>query len=48
MGRLPKGGNSDYASVNPHNFQAVLMQEQLTSSLQATIYALQYSKQLSL
>ena len=35
----PKGGNSDYASVNPHNFRPVFTQEQLTSSLRATFYA---------
>jgi hypothetical protein len=35
----PKGGNSDYASVNPHNFRPVFTQEQLTSSLRATYFA---------
>ncbi|KAF8232139.1 DNA/RNA polymerase [Tricholoma matsutake] len=34
-----KGGNSDFASVNPTNFQPVFTQEQLTSSLRATYFA---------
>jgi len=29
----PKGGNSNYASVNPHNLRPVFTQEQLASSL---------------
>ena len=33
----PKEGDSDYSVVNPHNFQLVFMQEQLASSLCATI-----------
>ena len=32
----PKEGDRDYARVNPHNFQSVFLQEQLTSSLRAT------------
>jgi len=35
----PKGGNSDYAMVNPHNFRPIFAQEQLTSSLRATSLA---------
>ena len=35
----PKGGNSDYASVNPHNFRPVFTEEQLKSSLRATYLA---------
>jgi hypothetical protein len=31
----PKGGNSDYAQVNPHNFRPVFTQEQLASSVRA-------------
>ena len=37
MGRLPKGGDNSYASVNPHNFRPVFTHEQITVSLQATI-----------
>ena len=33
----PKGGDSDYATINPHNFHPVFTQEQLASSLRATI-----------
>ena len=32
-----KGGNTGYATVNPHNFKLILTQEQLTASIQATI-----------
>ena len=32
----PKGGNSDYATVNPNNFRPVFTQEQLSVSLRAT------------
>ncbi|CDO69552.1 hypothetical protein BN946_scf185038.g3 [Trametes cinnabarina] len=32
----PKEGGSDYSVVNPHNFRPVVMQEQLSASLQAT------------
>ena len=32
----PKGGNSDYAAVNPSNFRPVFTQEQLSASLRAT------------
>ena len=32
----PKGGNSDYSSVNPNNFCPVFSQEQLSASLRAT------------
>jgi len=32
----PKGGNSDYASVNPNNFRPVFTQEQISVSLRAT------------
>src|SRR5215471_4577753 len=31
----PKGGNSDYAQVNPHNYRPVFTQEQLASSVRA-------------
>ena len=34
----PKGGDSDYATINPHNFRPVFTQEQLASSLRATIF----------
>ena len=33
----PKEGDSDYSVVNPHNFRPVFTQEQLASSLRATI-----------
>ena len=33
----PKGQDSDYATINPHNFHPVFTQEQLASSLRATI-----------
>ena len=33
----PKEGDSDYATINPHNFRPVFTQEQLASSLRATI-----------
>ena len=32
----PKGGNSDYATVNPINFRPVFTQEQISASLRAT------------
>jgi len=32
----PKGGNSDYASINPSNLRPVFTNEQLTNSLRAT------------
>ena len=32
----PKGGNSDYASVNPSNFRPVFTQEQISVSIRAT------------
>ena len=32
----PKGGNSDYASINPSNLRPVFTDEQLTNSLRAT------------
>ena len=32
----PKGGNSDYASVNPSNLRPMFTQEQLSASLRAT------------
>ena len=32
----PKGGNSDYATVNPSNFRPMFTQEQITASLRAT------------
>ena len=37
MGRLPKGGDNGYASVNPHNFCPVFTHEQIAASLRATI-----------
>ena len=36
----PKGGNSDYASVKPHNFRPVFTQTQLEASLRATSLAM--------
>ena len=33
----PKEGDSDYSVINPHNFRPVFTQEQLASSLRATI-----------
>jgi len=33
----PKGGNTGYATVNPHNFKPIFTQEQLAASIQATI-----------
>jgi len=33
----PKGGNTGYATVNPHNFKPIFTQEQLTASVRATI-----------
>jgi len=33
----PKGGNTGYATVNPHNFKPIFTQEQLTASVQATV-----------
>ena len=33
----PKGGDSNYATINPHNFCPVFTQEQLALSLRATI-----------
>jgi len=32
----PKGGNSDYAKVNPDNYRPVFTQEQISASLRAT------------
>ena len=32
----PKGGNSDYASVNPNNLRPMFTQEQISTSLRAT------------
>ena len=32
----PKGGDSDYSVVNPHNFRPIFTQEQLNASLRAT------------
>ena len=32
----PKGGNSDYAAINPSNFHLMFTQEQISVSLQAT------------
>ena len=37
MGRLPKGEDNGYASVNPHNFRPVFTHEQIAASLRATI-----------
>jgi hypothetical protein len=34
-----KGGNSDFASANPSNFQPIFSQQQLTTSLRATVLA---------
>jgi hypothetical protein len=36
----PKGGNNDYASVNPHNFRPVFTDEQFRASLHATYLTL--------
>ena len=33
----PKGGNTGYAIVNPHNFKPIFTQEQLAASVQATV-----------
>ena len=33
----PKGGNTGYATVNPHNFKPIFTQEQLAVSVQATV-----------
>ena len=33
----PKGGNTGYAIVNPHNFKPLFTQEQLTASVRATV-----------
>src|SRR3984957_16020822 len=38
LGRLPQGGDRDYAKVNPQNFHPVFMHEQLASSLRASYY----------
>ena len=32
-----KGGNTSYATVNPHNFKPIFTQEQLVVSIQATV-----------
>ena len=33
----PKGGNTGYTTVNPHNFKPIFTQEQLAASVQATV-----------
>jgi len=33
----PKGGNTGYATVNPHNFKPIFTQEQLAASIRATV-----------
>ena len=33
----PKGGNTGYATVNPHNFKPIFTQEQLAISIRATV-----------
>ena len=33
----PKGGNTGYATVNPHNFKPIFTQQQLAASIQATV-----------
>jgi len=33
----PKGGNTGYATVNPHNFKPIFTQEQLAASVRATV-----------
>ena len=33
----PKGGNTGYATVNPHNFKPIFTQEQLAASVWATV-----------
>ena len=33
----PKGGNTGYATVNPHNFKPISTQEQLAASIRATV-----------
>ena len=35
LGHLPKGGNSNYATINPSNFHTMFTQEQISVSLQA-------------
>jgi hypothetical protein len=32
----PKGGNSDYATINPNNLRPIFNQEQISASLRAT------------
>ena len=32
-----KGGNTGYATVNPHNFKPIFTQEQFAASVQATV-----------
>jgi len=34
----PKGRNTGYATVNPHNFKPIFTQEQLAASVQATVF----------
>jgi len=34
----PKGGNTGYATVNPHNFKPIFTQEQLAASVWATVF----------
>ena len=33
-----KGGNTGYATVNPHNFKPIFTQEQLVTSIRATVF----------
>jgi len=33
----PKGGNTSYTTVNPHNFKPIFTQEQFAASVQATV-----------
>ncbi|KAJ3560477.1 hypothetical protein NP233_g10816 [Leucocoprinus birnbaumii] len=35
----PKGGNTGYAAVNPHNFRPVFTNEQLSASVRATYFS---------
>ena len=37
----PKGGNTGYTTVNPHNFKSIFTQEQLAASVRAMVLLLQ-------
>jgi len=44
----PKGGNTSYTTVNPHNFKPIFTQEQLAASIRATVLFFLLSMQLQL